>query len=126
VYLVGGDPEGWITPQQATALAKVSTVIVQDILPSPALAGSQFVLAAGAFAERDGTFVNHAGLAQGIEKSIRPPGAARSDGRILWELAERQGLFQLKAVRREIAAAIPSLVAFAEGTLPELGALVSA
>ena len=36
MYLVGGDPEGWITDAQAAALEKVDTVIVQDILPSAA------------------------------------------------------------------------------------------
>ena len=36
MYLVGGDPEGWINESQAAALDNVGTVIVQDLLPSPA------------------------------------------------------------------------------------------
>ena len=36
MYLVGGDPEGWITEAQAAALDKSKPVIVQDILPSAA------------------------------------------------------------------------------------------
>jgi NADH-quinone oxidoreductase subunit G len=125
VWLAGGDPEGWITAQQAESLRSVPTVIVQDLLPSPALQHATFVLASGAFAERDGTFVNHAGLAQGISRSIRPPGAARADGRILWEVSERPGLFQVKAIRGEIAAALPELAAFGEGILPEDGVYVT-
>ena len=50
----------------------------------------------GSFAERDGTFVNHAGLAQEIHRSIRSPGEAKPDGRILWDLAGRHGLFNLR------------------------------
>ena len=97
VYLVGGDPEGWITDAQAAALEKVETVIVQDILPSPASRRATFVLPGGSFAERDGTFVNHAGLAQEIRRAIRGPGEARPDGRILWDLAGRRGLFNVGA-----------------------------
>src|SRR3954471_3812631 len=36
MYLVGGDPEGWINESQAAALDNVGTVIVQDLLESPA------------------------------------------------------------------------------------------
>ncbi|HVT29749.1 MAG TPA: molybdopterin-dependent oxidoreductase, partial [Lacipirellulaceae bacterium] len=121
VYLVGGDPEGWITDAQAAALEKVDTVIVQDILPSPASGRATFVLAGGSFAERDGTFVNHAGLAQAIHRTIRSPDEAKPDGRILWDLAERRGLFNAPALRREIGEAIPELAALAVGELGEYG-----
>ncbi len=59
VYLVGGDPEGWITELQAEAFSATDTVIVQDYLPSPVLKHATHVLASGTFAERDGVFVNH-------------------------------------------------------------------
>ncbi|HEX5471007.1 MAG TPA: molybdopterin-dependent oxidoreductase, partial [Lacipirellulaceae bacterium] len=121
VYLVGGDPEGWITEPQAAALEKVDTVIVEDILPSPASRRATFVLAGGSFAERDGTFINHAGLAQAIHRTIRSPDEAKPDGRILWDLAERRGLFNAPALRREIAEAIPELSALAVGDLGEFG-----
>jgi NADH-quinone oxidoreductase subunit G len=109
MYLVGGDPQGWISDQQAAALEKVGTVIVQDILQSAASRRATFVLAGGSFAERDGIFVNHAGLAQEIHKSIRGPGEAKPDGRILWDLAERRGLFNVAALRREMAETIAAL-----------------
>src|SRR5262249_39031106 len=108
-YFVGGDPRGGLDESRAAALAKVKTLIVQDILPSPVSARAHIVLAGGSFAERDGTFVNHAGLLQAIKRSIRSPEDARPDGRILWDLASRKGLFNANLVRKEIAAEIATL-----------------
>jgi NADH-quinone oxidoreductase subunit G len=125
LYLVGGDPEGWITDKQAAALENVETVVVQDILPSPASERAMFVLPGGSFAERDGTFVNHAGLAQGIKRAIRGPGEARPDGRILWELAGRGGLLNVALLRQEIGETIESLRPLAAGQLGEHGVRLS-
>jgi NADH-quinone oxidoreductase subunit G len=121
LYLVGGDPAAWITQEQAAALDRVPLTIVQDILPSPASGRATFLLSGGSFAERDGTFVNHAGLAQEIHRSIRGPEGARPDNRILWELAGRTGLFNGPALRKEIAKKIPELAALAVGNLGETG-----
>jgi NADH-quinone oxidoreductase subunit G len=121
MYLVGGDPEGWITDVQAASLDKVGTVIVQDLLPSAASKRATYLLAAGSFAERDGTFVNHSGLAQEIHRSIRSPGEAKPDNRILWDLAGRRGLFNLAALRKEIGEAIAELKPLVAGELGELG-----
>ncbi len=121
VYLVGGDPEGWIGDSQAAALEQVETVVVQDILPSAALSRATFVLPGGSFAERDGTFVNHAGLAQEIHRAIRSPGEAKPDGRILWDLAGRHGLFSAATLRKEIGEKIRSLSPLAIGKLSEQG-----
>jgi NADH-quinone oxidoreductase subunit G len=125
IYLVGGDPLGWITDQQAAAMDYVDTLIVQDILPSPASRLATFVLPGGSFAERDGTFVNHAGLAQEIRRSIRGPGEAWPDNRILWELAGRRGLFNAASLRREMGEAIDALRPLAIGQLGEHGVRLS-
>jgi len=127
VYCVGGDPQGWINDDQAAALERPETVIVQDILASAATQRATVVLPGGSFAERDGTFVNHAGLAQGISRAIHGPGDARPDNRILWELAGRRGLFNLRALRKEMGETIPALTALASGELgPEGVRLVAA
>jgi len=125
-YLVGGDPAGWITEKQATALEGVETLVVQDLFPSPASQRAMFVLPGGSFAERDGTLVNHAGLAQEIRRSIRGPGDARPDGRILWDLAERRGLFQAPALRCEMSRKVPQLAALEGGELGEQGVFLHA
>jgi NADH-quinone oxidoreductase subunit G len=124
VYLVGGDPEGWISEMQAEAFSKVETVIVQDILPSPVLKHATHILPSGTFVERDGVFVNFKGLAQQIQRSVRGPDGTRPDGRLLWELAERQGLVQVDVLRKEIAATVPVLAAIAGNQLKEQGVLL--
>lgn len=124
LYLVGGDPQRWIGDEQVESLRRTGVVIVQDILQTSASRAATFTLAGGSFAERDGTFVNHAGLAQEIRRSIRGPGESRPDGRILWELSGRKGLFNANVVRKEIAEQVPAFAAFASGSLGEQGVLV--
>jgi len=124
VYLVGGDPEGWISEIQAEAFSKIETVIVQDILSSPVLKHATHVLPSGTFVEREGVFVNHKGLAQMIRRSVRGPDGTRPDGRLLWELAERPGLIQTDALRSEIATAIPALAAINDPELKVNGVLL--
>lgn len=120
-YVVGGYQTGWVTEVIDRAVATPSLLIVQDIFPSPLSERADFVLAAASFAERDGTYVNHAGLAQAAHAAIRPPADARGDGRVLMELAQRPGLFNAMAMRKEIGAAIPELSVLAVGDLGEYG-----
>ena len=126
VYLVGGDPEGWISEIQAEAFSKVETVIVQDILPSPVLKHATHVLPSGTFVEREGVFVNHKGLAQLIRRSVRGPDETRPDSRILWELAERRGLIQTESLRNEIATTIPALASIADPAIKGQGVMLAA
>jgi NADH-quinone oxidoreductase subunit G len=124
LYLFGGYPSPWITAEQAEPLKKLDLLIVQDILPSPASAIAKYVLPAGTFAEKDGTFVNHAGLAQAIHAVIRPPSEARPDGRVLMDLLERRGLFHAATVRKEMAAEVQYFAELAEQLPSEYGVLL--
>ncbi|MFO0977882.1 MAG: molybdopterin-dependent oxidoreductase [Planctomycetaceae bacterium] len=126
VYMVGGDPAGWISDLQAEAFSKVETVIVQDFLPSPVLKHATHVLPSGTFVEREGTYVNYKGLAQLVRRSVRGPDGTRPDSRILWELSERNGLVQTDAVRKEIASAVSALAALDHPDLKTDGVLLSA
>jgi NADH-quinone oxidoreductase subunit G len=126
VYAVGGYPQEWVTPEVLAAVGSPSLLIVQDIFESPLSQKADIVLAAGSFAERDGTYVNHAGLAQSTNAAIRSPGEARADGRILFDLAERKGLFNAMTIRKEIGTAIPALKVLAVGDLGERGVRLSA
>ncbi|MBS0204470.1 MAG: molybdopterin-dependent oxidoreductase [Planctomycetes bacterium] len=126
LYVLGGDPAGWISETDAAKLDKLKLLVVQDLLASAASARAHFVLAGGAWAEKDGTFVNHKGLAQAIHRALRGPEEARPDGRILLELAERSGMFNAVSLRKEIATAVPALAGLAVGELGEFGVLVNA
>jgi NADH-quinone oxidoreductase subunit G len=124
LFVLGGDPEGWISEADVPRLDKLKLLVVQDLLASAASAKAHFVLAGAAWAEKDGTFVNHKGLAQAIYRGLRGPGEARPDARILLELSERTALFNAPALRKEIAGEIPSLAALAAGDLGELGVML--
>lgn len=125
LYLVGGDPNGWISDADAQAFANLKLLVVQDILPSAASKLAHFVLPGGSFAERDGTFVNYKNLAQGIRRAIASPGEARPDGRILWDLAGRRGLFHAPTLRRELAQDVEKFRAIGTGELGELGVFLN-
>ena len=125
IYLVGGDPTGWLEPQQAAGLGKAALVILQDFMPSAISDRADFMLTGGSFAERDGSFVNYKGLAQEIGRAIRGPDGTRPDGRILWDLTGRRGLFNAAAVRKEMAEKIPAFAAFAQGSLSDFGVLLN-
>src|SRR5262249_27660356 len=95
VYLAAGYPPrswGWLSPEQTEALKKAPTLIVQDLHPSAISEAATVVMPAAAWAEKSGTFVNHAGYAQTIEWAVTPSGEVRTDGQVFLDLMERRGL----------------------------------
>jgi len=98
----------------------LSTLIVQDFMNSPLTDMATIVLASATFAERQGTVVNHSGLAQEVQQSIRGSTDVRPDGRLLFELSQRQGMYKAASIRTEMAKEIPAFGAFA-GEIGELG-----
>jgi NADH-quinone oxidoreductase subunit G len=121
LYVLNADPRAAFPGEFVANCSKLKLLIVEDLLTSPLSDKAQFVLAGGAWAEKDGTFVNHAGLAQPIARALRGPGDARPDGRILWELSRRTGLFRAATVRQEIANEIPAVAPLILGDLGECG-----
>ncbi len=117
MWITAGYPRGTgyplktspFTQQHGEALVKCGLVVLQDLLDSPLAAIANYLLPSAAWAEKDGTFVNHAGLAQSMAKATQPPGEARSEGHVFAELLGRKGLFRSGDLRPEIAAAIPVL-----------------
>jgi NADH-quinone oxidoreductase subunit G len=106
-------PEKWLTDEQAAALRKSSLLVVQDVLPSAVSAKADYVLPAAAWAEKEGTFINHAGLAQTIKKAAHAPGESRSEGQVYADMMGRRGLLHAGPVRAELAAAVPALAGLA-------------
>ena len=108
-YLVAGYPprgEGWINQEQADALKKATCLVVQDILPSTLSASAKYVLPGATFAEKDGSVVNHKGLAQSLKRGANPVGEVRQDGQVFQDLMQRPGLFHLATIRQELASEI--------------------
>jgi NADH-quinone oxidoreductase subunit G len=124
LYLAAGyppRPAGWITPAQAEAIKSVPLVVCQDFFESPASAVAHYVVPAAAWSEKDGTFVNHAGLAQAVQRAVAPAGEVRTDGQVFLDLLERRGLAHAPSLRREMAAEIAYFRPLAGGDLGEYG-----
>jgi NADH-quinone oxidoreductase subunit G len=128
IYLTGGYPprEGsWVTEAQAEALRRVRLLVVQDLFASPASALARYVLPAATFAEKEGTFVNHAHLAQALRRATRPPQDLRTDGQVFLDLMERSGLVHAPTLRAELAREVPYFAKLAEGDIGEHGILLN-
>ncbi len=117
IYLAAGYPPrlgGWITEEQAASLKQIPLLIVQDLFPSAVSAIAKYVIPAATFAEKDGTFVNHAGLAQCIRWGIRPPDGVWADGHVFLDLMERRGLVHAPSLRAELAREVPYFAPLAQ------------
>ncbi|MFN7132150.1 MAG: molybdopterin-dependent oxidoreductase, partial [Myxococcales bacterium] len=127
VYVTAGYPPrsvSWILPDQVSALKKASVLIVQDLLPSPLSEVAKYVIPSASFAEKDGLFVNHAGLAQAIKRAVRPPGEIRTDGQVFLDLMERRGLMHAETIRGELAKEVGFFAKLGSGKVPELGVML--
>jgi len=112
--------------ETAERLGKAGFLIVHDMLPSALSDAAAIVIPAAAFSEKDGTYINHAGLAQTTEAGCVPQRGARTDGQIYLDLLGRRGLVRAIEIRKEIGKAVPALAALATGELGEHGVFVTA
>jgi len=113
LYVCGADL--WETADRAAlerALAGVHCLIVQDVRRSPLAEHAHVVLPSLTFAEKTGTFTNHAGRVQRVHQAIAPAEGQLSDGeiftRLLNRVTEGRWSFEPTAVLAEIAAAVPA------------------
>lgn len=87
LYLCGGDLLEVIAPERLAALlAKLELLIVQDLKLDPALTRAQVFLPSSSFAEKNGTFTNHAGRVQRIYKAIKSLTGGVTDGDIFTQI----------------------------------------
>jgi len=127
LYLAAGYPPrpgGWISETQAQSLQRVPLVVCHDLLPSPLSDFAHYIVPGASWAEKEGTFVNHAGLAQAIHWGVVPTGEVRTDGQVFLDLLERRGLPHAPTLRKELASEAPYFAALAEGSLGEYGILL--
>jgi len=102
--VVGGYPKEWVTENQAQALAKIETLVVHDLFPSPLDAHAAVQIPSASFVEREGSFVNCDGLLQPFERAITPLEGVKPDGQFFYELAGGAGLLRAEQVRASAAA----------------------
>jgi len=106
------------------ALAEVETVIAQDCNRSALTDRADIVLPGLTWAEKDGSFTNHAGRVQRIRCAMTPPDGTLSDGEIFVRLAAwvdgkaPAADFDARTTLVEIAMTLP---AYRDVTLDRLG-----
>jgi NADH-quinone oxidoreductase subunit G len=103
VWVAGGYKRDWIDHATAARFERLNLLVVQDLFPSPLSERATYLLPGPAYAERDGSYVNHAERLQSVPWAIRPPLGVRSDGSLLWEMLGRKGLYNSRAVLEEVA-----------------------
>ncbi len=73
------------------AFGRMEFIVVQDIFPTETTACADVILPGVAFAEKNGTFVNSDRRVGRVRKAVDPPGNARQDWQVLWEVSKRMG-----------------------------------
>ena len=108
VAFLGGYPEPELATCGLDALPG-EVLLATDLFPSALTRTAKYVLPATSAFEKDGTFVNHAGLAQTFPRAVVPPREARAELQLGYDLAGKRGLAQGSAVRKEVAKTVPGL-----------------
>lgn len=119
-YVTANYPDPWIDDAEAAQFERLNLLVVHDILPSPVARKAHFVIPGVTYAEKDGSYVNHAGLIQTGEWGVRPAEGAHSDGQTFSDLLGRTGLYQAAGALAELAGAIPFFARARDG-VPEAG-----
>jgi len=94
LYVIGENPVQSEADQGKTiaALSGLEHLVVQDIFLTPTARLADVVLpAAAAWAETEGTVTNSERRVQRVRKALDPPGEARDDLAIIFDLARRLG-----------------------------------
>jgi NADH-quinone oxidoreductase subunit G len=102
IWVTGGYQPNWIDDATAEKFADVPLLIVQDLFASPLMERATYQLPAAAFAERDGSYVNHADRLQSFRWAIRPPAGVMTEGQLFWRLLQKQGLYKSRSVLDEL------------------------
>jgi NADH-quinone oxidoreductase subunit G len=116
-----GEEVAWFDNTLLELFKKVKLLITQDLFPSALTDVSKYIIPSAAFSEKEGTFVNFAGLAQELHWACVPLKQVRTDGQVYLDLLERKGLLQAANIRDEIAKSIPYFSKLAGGKLDSNG-----
>lgn len=110
LWFAGGYPDVTAVDQAWSATqSPPPLLVVQDLFPSRWTQAATFVLPATSPFEKEGTFINHSGVAQSFPRAVRPLMQSRGELQLAHELLGRSGLVRAVAVRAEVARAIAAL-----------------
>jgi NADH-quinone oxidoreductase subunit G len=116
-WIVGGYPKPWVTKELGTVAGQIAFIIAQDMFENVFTQGATLILPACSFAEREGSFMNHAGKIQPFARAINPPEGAKRDNQYLYDIAGHAGLFSAQKVRELMAREIPEFATIHEAPL---------
>jgi NADH-quinone oxidoreductase subunit G len=116
LFWTGGYPVAGMgaSGAEVQTLQKIDWLLVQDLFSTALAQRAKYLLPATSFAEKEGTVINHANLAQTIHRAIHPPQEARTEGQVYLDLMERRGLIQPAEIRKEMAQEIPFFAPLAQ------------
>jgi NADH-quinone oxidoreductase subunit G len=118
LWVSGGYKQDWIDDQTAGRLAAAECLVVQDLFASPLWERATYRLPGAAFAERAGSYVNHADRLQSFAWAIRPPARVRVEAGVYWELLSLPGMVKPRRVLDEVAQEIPFFAPAADSVGP--------
>ena len=116
----GGYHAPWIDAATAGRFDRLEFLVVQDMFSSPLWEKANYQLPGAAFAEREGSYVNHADRLQTAKWAIRPIAGVRVEAGVYWQLLGGAGLVKARRVLDELAGEI-SYFAAAGGEIPPVG-----
>jgi len=110
------------------ALGSVDTIVLLDTHRSHLETLAHVLLPARVAAEKDGSLTNSAGRVQRVRPAVEPTFDARSEGEILWRLAQALGLagfeeaWDASAVSKALSQSVPAFAGRDLDSLPSDGA----
>jgi NADH-quinone oxidoreductase subunit G len=119
-WISGGYKSSWIDAATAGRFDGLDFLVVQDMFSSPLWEKATYQLPGAAFAERDGSYVNHADRLQTVSWAIRPIAGVRVEAGVYWQLLGETGLVKARRVLDEVAGEIGYFAA-AAGPVPPVG-----
>jgi len=114
VWFAGGYPNpDWVN-EAVVGIQAPQLLVVQDFFPTTLSAMATYMLPATAGFEKDGTFVNQAGLAQPFQRAAKPSPETRTELQLAFDLWNRKGLANISAIRKDVAKALPAFAMLAD------------
>ncbi|MBI3835663.1 MAG: (2Fe-2S)-binding protein [Planctomycetes bacterium] len=108
-WITGGYPEPWVEKETAKIAEKIEFLVVQDIFENELCTGAGMIFPSCGWAEREGSFMNAAGVLQSFERAIAPPDGAKQDGQYLYDIAGYSGLYRATRIRELMSAEVPAM-----------------